>query len=47
MYDLATGRVVYISRAYEQVVSDSVSHIYEDLPLLLLRVHRDDWQHLY
>jgi hypothetical protein len=47
IYDLAAGCVVYISRTYEQVIGDPIGHIHEDLSLLLARVHRDDWQHLY
>ena len=47
VYDLAAGRVVYMSKVYEQVIGDPISHIYDDLSLLLARVHRDDWQHLH
>jgi len=47
VYDLAAGRVLYVSKAYEQVIGDPLTHIHDDLPLLLARVHRDDWQHLH
>jgi two-component system sensor histidine kinase VicK len=45
-YHLAEQRVVYVSRAYEQVVGDPVEHVNEDLPLWLARVHPDDRNYL-
>ncbi len=44
VYDLAAQRPLYVSAAYEQVIGDPITHIHEDLPLLLGRVHADDWQ---
>ena len=44
VYDLLAQRPLYVSAAYEQVVGDPISHIHDDLPLLLGRVHADDWQ---
>jgi two-component system sensor histidine kinase VicK len=46
VYDLGARRVAYISKAYEQIIGDPISHIDDDLPLLLARAHPDDWEHL-
>ncbi|TGE29362.1 PAS domain-containing sensor histidine kinase [Hymenobacter metallicola] len=46
VYDSAEQRVVYVSKAFEQLTGDPADHINEDLPHLLRRLHPDDQQHV-
>lgn len=47
MYDLAAQRVVFVNRAYEQVLGGNPAHVNDELPALLARLHSEDlplWQ---
>lgn len=45
-YNLSEQQPEYVSAAYEQLIGDPLSHLADDLPHLLARVHPADWQHL-
>jgi two-component system sensor histidine kinase VicK len=42
IYDLAAQRVVFINRAYEQVLHGTCAQVNDELPALLARLHPDD-----
>ncbi|UYZ63642.1 PAS domain-containing sensor histidine kinase [Hymenobacter weizhouensis] len=46
IYDEASGRVIYVNPAYEQVLYGSREHVNEELPDLLARLHPDDKAYL-
>lgn len=46
MYDLASGRVVFVNAAYEWVLGGRRECVNEELPRLLARLHPDDHAHL-
>ena len=46
MYELASGRVVFVNAAYEWVLGGLREQANEELPGLLARVHPDDRDHL-
>jgi two-component system sensor histidine kinase VicK len=45
-YSLTERRMVYVSKAYEQLVGDPAARVNDDLPLWLGRVHPDDRDYL-
>jgi two-component system sensor histidine kinase VicK len=46
LFELATGHVVYVNAAYEQVLGGSVERVNDELPQLLQRVHTEDSSYL-
>lgn len=46
IYDLASGRVVFVNAAYEWVLGGQRDQVNEELPGLLARLHPDDRAHL-
>ena len=46
VYDIAAGRVIFVNRAYEQVLFGTDAGINAELPALLARIHPDDRSYL-
>ena len=46
VYDITAGRVIFVNRAYEQVLFGTDAGVNAELPALLARIHPDDQGYL-